>query len=269
MLELKITLLLLCATNSVEEWVQHHLNLLIDHNRCIHQTRFKLALGAILKFLHRLDDNIPSDGDTLNSLVNQSFAKVTGLAGLSDTQFYQMWSTANKKSPTDVGYFFSLILYARSLDNHSIHEGFSCTGCNQQHAAESSSIIGIRFKCSRCSSLNLCTVCFLSDFQTARHNPVTHKFTMVKESSSTEDDERNGKRGNVLAKLLRVFYFMRNKREANSNSPGKDHHESIHGDGVKTIRFLDETPRDAPKTTTTDGKDKLLTVIEMLTMENR
>lgn len=253
--------------------MQHHLNLLIDHNRCIHQTRFKLALGAILKFLHRLDHNIPSDGDTLNSLVNHSFAKVTGLAGLSDTQFYQMWSTESKKNPTEVGYFFSLILYARALDNHSVHEGFSCTACNspanQQHPAEPPCIIGIRFKCSRCSLLNLCTVCFLSDFQTARHNPVTHKFTMVKESSEVKDEEQHGKRGNVLAKLLRVFYFLRNKREANSDSPDKDHQESIRGDGVKTIRFLDETPRNTSKATTADGKDKLLTVIEMLTMENQ
>lgn len=222
--------------------------------------------------LHRLDDSVGSDSDTLNTVVGHSFAKVTGLAGLSDTQFYQFWNTENKKNPSEISFYFSLILFSQSLDNESVHEGFQCTSCSANNNEHVKEIKGIRFKCNRCSSVNLCTLCFLSDFQAGRHNPATHKFTLVKEPSKIsgvhDGDGENGKSGNLMAKLLKVFYFMKTKRATHSNS--EEDHQSIDAEGVKTIRFLDETPtNNNPEAEKDQGKDKLLTVIEMLTMENR
>lgn len=254
----------MCATNSVEELVQHHLNLLMDHNRCIHHSRFKLAAGAILKLLSRLDERVESDADALSILMGNAFSKVTGLAGLSDAQFYQFWNTENKKNATEISYFFSLLLFSRSLDTPVVHEGVTCQGCNDQQAEGASSIIGVRFKCTRCSSINLCTLCYLGDYQAGRHNPETHKCLMIEEASTAEENVR-GKRGNLMSKLLKVFYFARNKRR--NNLPREEDQSSVDGDGVKTIRFLDETPKNV--TEEKGGKDKLRTVIEMLSMENR
>lgn len=274
LLELKTALLLLCSTNTVEELVQHHLNLLIDHNRCIHQTRFKIATGAILKIFHRLDESVSSDPDTLSALVTNSFAKVTGLAGLSETQFYQFWNTENRKNPTEISYLFNAILFSRSLDNNHVHQGVVCTGCQDKIQSEKEGltnepITGVRFKCTRCSSLNLCTMCFLSDYQNTRHNP-THKFATIEEPIEEKERDGQGKRGNLLAKLLKVFYFARNKRREREYSlEGEDDQTMVEGD-VKTIRFLDETPKNnEKKEVKKEGKDQLLTVIEMLSMENR
>lgn len=251
-----MSLLLLCATKSVEELVQHYLNLLIDHNRCIHQTRFKLSTFAMLKLFNYLDKEVKVDNDTVQALVANAFEKVTGLAGLSDTQFYQLWSMENRKNPNEISFFFTMILFSRSLDNDAVHEGVSCSGCSSKDTENP--IQGVRFKCNRCSSLNLCKMCFLSDFQTSRHNSTTHKFTIIRDPA-TMDDKHIG----LFAKLLKVIFFMRSKR-----SPAKSGNELEEVEGaVKTIRFADNK---APtEESAGHGKDKLLTVIEMLSMENR
>lgn len=271
LLELKTALLLLCGSSSVEELVQHHLNLLIDHNRCIHQTRFKVATGAILKLFHRLNDSICCDSDTLLTLVGNSFAKVTGLAGLSDTQFYHFWNTENRKNSTEISYFLSLILFSRSLDVDVIHEGVSCSGCSPNTEENDTSVItGLRFKCTRCSTVNLCTLCYLGDYQSGRHNPSTHKFTIIQEAEVLPDVDNRKRGDNLLTKLLKVFHIARIKRSRNLNVDEDvvPSVQEVPGEAVKTIRFLDETPRNKV-VAKADGKDKLLTVIEMLSTENR
>lgn len=73
------------------------------------------------------------------------------------------------------------------------------------------------------------------------------------------DDKHIG----LFAKLLKVIFFMRSKR-----SPAKSGNELEEvEEAVKTIRFADNK---APtEESAGHGKDKLLTVIEMLSMENR
>lgn len=265
-LELKIVLLLICASKSLEEKIQHNLNLLIDHNRCIHQTRFKSSITAILKLLNHLDGEINCDAETISSLVANSFANVTGLAGMSDTQFYHFWDTDNRKNPNEISYYFTLIGFSRSLDSSAVHETVFCAGCGDNQVGEGNlkPIEGVRFKCKSCSStnFNLCTLCFFGDFQAGRHNATTHKFTMIEEALSPEE---NNKHIGLFAKLLKVFYFMRSKRNA---SPEKKRDE----EAVKTIRFQEDNQTgggEGKNVPIKRGKDQLFTVIEMLSSENR
>lgn len=240
--------------------MQHYLHLLIDHNRCIHQQRFKSALWAVLKLFNRLDETVAKDVDSVSALVLRCFAKVTGLAGLSDTQFYQLWNADSKKNANEISYYFNLILVSRSLEGSVIHDRVSCVGCKERGKSVSP-IKGVRFKCTRCSNVNLCTLCYLSDYQTARHNPNTHKLTKIYEptESGTEDRLRAG---NLLSKLLKVFYFAKAKRSESEEVTIRNDEQD-----VKTIRFLDETPRNVSPVK--ESKDKLLTVIEKLSKENR
>lgn len=211
---------------------------------------------ALLKFFHYLHEPIKCDSEMISIIVANAFAKVTGLAGLSDTQFTGLWHVENRKNTNEITYFLNVSLHERRLEKAAssvIHEGISCSGCNI------SPIKGFRFKCSRCSSVDLCLLCFLQEFKSDRHNPISHKLIEIQEPGS----EVRGM--NVFAKLLRVFYFMRSKRRANNEetdkntSDGDQESEETLTNGQEPLELSG-----APQ-----GKDKLFNVIEMLSMENR
>lgn len=225
---------------------------------------------SLLKFFHSLDEGIKWDSETISAIVGVAFEKVTGLAGLSDTQFYGFWNVENPKNPKEISYYLKIILHSRRLEAAAtsvVQEGICCNGCNL------SPIRGFRYKCSRCPSVDLCLLCHLrGDYKADRHNPESHKMIEIQEPGA------EGKRENVLTKLLKVFYFMRSKRrstdgDTETDDKRKSHSAADEDEIEKTLTNcqdkLDEVVEEREEDGPSLGKNKLINVIEMLSMENR
>lgn len=246
-LELKYALLLLGSCNSIEEFMQHQLHLSIDHNRCITQTRFRSMTSILLKLLHSIDNDIKLDTNTVSRIVQRAFANATGLAGLNDVQFYAMWHTNSRKDPMEYEYYLNLIQMSYRWDSKALHKGIECAGRDCDHKF----IEGVRLSCSKCTRYNLCLLCYLTtSVKAGKHNPETHKMIEI------ENQVTKKRSHSMINQLLKILFFVRTKRDYNSSDR-------------KTEQGIEMTAdKDLTKINLT-SRDQLLSIIEMLSTENR
>ncbi|XP_059617073.1 dystrophin-1 [Phlebotomus argentipes] len=259
-LELREALLLLCDTNSFEDFIKHHFNLSSDHNRCVPHHKFKSLLLVLTRILNYIDREICCDDKTISSIVQEAFdfAECPGIAGLNEYQFYKIWAS----DEIQFHHYVELLATMRRIE---AYRGFvhpqKCSGCLCQE------ITGIRFKCHRCARFNLCLECFLKDFQSKKHLP-SHKMSEV------ETEEKMAKRFGIF--MLKMCHLFDSPPQPTTETPAKDTSRkpqeqstrriSQHFNQNLTIRSKGGTFRLRKPQFTTN--DQLYGIIQLLTSEN-
>ncbi|XP_055713853.1 dystrobrevin beta [Phlebotomus papatasi] len=258
-LELREALLLLCDTNSFEDFIKHHFILSSDHNRCVPHHKFKSLLMVLTRILNYIDREICCDDKTISAIVQESFsaAECPGIAGLNEYQFYKIWTTDD----IQFHHYVDLLATMRRIEafNNFVHP-YKCSSCLSQE------ITGLRFKCHRCVRFQLCLECFLKDFQNKRHQPV-HKM------SEAEAEEKMSKRfGILMLKMCHLFDgpsqsdHETSSREISKPLEQSTRRSSQHFSQNFTIRSKSGTFRlRKPQFT---ANDQLFGIIQLLTSEN-
>ncbi|GAB0091892.1 uncharacterized protein DMENIID0001_067980 [Sergentomyia squamirostris] len=257
-LEVRQSLLLLCDTNSFEDFIKHHFVLCSDHNQCVPQHKFKSLLLVLTRLLNYIDREICSDDKTISAIVQECFsaAECPGIAGLNEFQFYNIWT----RDDIQFHHYVELLTTTKRIESYRyfVHS-HKCSGCLSQE------ITGLRFKCHRCVRFHLCQECFLKDFQNKRHLP-THKISEI------ESEERMSKRlGIFMLKMCHIFEVQPevnpDAREDQQRNPEQaTRRNSQHFSQNFTIRSKSGTFRLRKPNFT--ANDQLYGIIQLLTNEN-
>uniref|UniRef100_A0A1B0CB43 ZZ-type domain-containing protein n=2 Tax=Lutzomyia longipalpis TaxID=7200 RepID=A0A1B0CB43_LUTLO len=260
-LELREALLLLCETNSFEDFIKQHFILSSDHNRCVPHHKFKSLLIVLTKILNYIDREICCDDKTISAIIQESFtsAECPGIAGLNEYQFYKIWATED----IQFYHYVELLAIMRRIESYkNFQHLYKCSSCLMQE------IVGLRFKCHQCVRFHLCLECFAKDFQNKKHIS-THRMSEV------EADEKISRRfGIFMLKMCHLFSGGRSQIEhettvaeiPHKNLEQPTRHTSQHFSQNFTIRSKSGTFRlRKPQFT---SNDQLYGVIQLLTSEN-
>lgn len=187
LMELKLAMLILCELppiNTYHQLIDAHFDIAKDHNNCITRSRFEDFINVTAKLLSYLGEPLYFERQTVSEIVNEVFHAYTGLNGMNQFTFMNLWTSHDStKFSAYTNLFLLLIRFKKS--EQVVHRN-QCSSCNEFP------IVGMRFKCLKCRSLSLCFTCFSKGFVNQRHS-LAHRMT---ELNSNEKD---------LGKLCKLF----------------------------------------------------------------
>jgi hypothetical protein len=131
LLEVKLTFLLLCDSQSFEQLVKEHNILTADHNFCVSRVRFESMVHILAKLCACLDDNEQFEAKQTNQIVYECFEELPGLVGLNEYQFSNIWRSGVSANFTI--YANILRLVRRLQDSQENLHHITCAGCQASH----------------------------------------------------------------------------------------------------------------------------------------
>ncbi|XP_022911861.2 dystrophin-like [Onthophagus taurus] len=185
-IHLKLVLSLMCNSN-VNNFFHYLFNLCADHNNCITRLKVQTILSKISDIISYLHEDLNFGHHLINSSVEECFAKSPGLVGINESIFIN-WLENNPQIliwlPT---------LHRLKKSESAVHNA-KCSFC------KISPIVGLKYRCVKCSRYIQCQKCYL----TARVNRM-HKITHNMKEYCIEDNTKEVNHGLVkkLCSLLR------------------------------------------------------------------
>lgn len=79
LLEFKQLMVILCNTQTFEQFVGEEFTIACDHNRCVNRFRFESILKVISKLFSYLEDNAYYRSQQINDIVHECFEQVCGI----------------------------------------------------------------------------------------------------------------------------------------------------------------------------------------------
>lgn len=173
-----------CKTSDLYRFIFH---LCADHNNCV--TRLKLQ-GILTKFVNitsYLHEDVNFGSHLIHSTVENCFSNAPGYVGISESAFM----TWLESSP-------QLLIYIPTLHRmktaETVVHGVKCSVC------KATPLLGLRYRCMKCSSYTQCQHCYLS-----AKTSYSHKLTHPMKEYCTEGNSRDFTHVLIkkLCKLLR------------------------------------------------------------------
>uniref|UniRef100_T1GVB6 Fibronectin type-III domain-containing protein n=1 Tax=Megaselia scalaris TaxID=36166 RepID=T1GVB6_MEGSC len=142
LIEIKEVLLILCKVSSIQHLTSEMFALVCNQNRCISLPRLQLLLAIFIKFLVEIGEESAYGSHNIPEIMNQCHSLYPGVLGIDEYQFQCLWSG---KQTRFLIYANLLALVKRMNDTEKLIHKTQCFGCHTER------IIGIRFKCKKCT----------------------------------------------------------------------------------------------------------------------
>ncbi|XP_037936767.1 dystrophin-like [Teleopsis dalmanni] len=211
LLEIKMTLLLLCKFHLSEQFIEEFFNLVKDEKtNCVSILSFATLLNILIKIFTYIGEGNGYGNHNIKKVLDQCYERCHNSAGLTLYQFHCLWT----KTQTRFLIYANLIaLIKRIEDTEKLIHNNICASCHTEK------IVGIRFKCQICKNLSLCLKCFATGYATNKHE-IGHRMFEV-----FSEDLPPKKYSNFFAKLCNMFFSNNNEESkgfCNDNEMGTE-----------------------------------------------
>ncbi|EFA06845.2 Dystrophin-1-like Protein [Tribolium castaneum] len=124
-------------------------SLCADHNNCVTRLRLQSLLTKLVEIMVFMHEDVSFGQHLINSTIEHCFSNSPGLVGLSENNFIT-WLEA----PPQLFSWISILLRIKSSEMvvHSV----KCSTC------KTSPLVGLMYRCMKCSKYTQCQKCFLS-----------------------------------------------------------------------------------------------------------
>lgn len=166
-------MLLLCESSCFESKLFEYFDIVCDHNQLLPRSKFESMLLYFGKIFAYIDESANQFGSNwITNTVRDTYEHCPGPSGLTQLQFFGLWSAAN----SNFANFSNIIALLQRLNQsqYVIHQK-RCAGCALYP------IRGLRFKCKKCENFSLCLKCFSIGFSTKKHS-TGHKMYEISNS---------------------------------------------------------------------------------------
>lgn len=175
--DFKMLLLLLCESSCFQSKLYEYFDLVCDHNQLLPRAKFEAMCLCFARIFSYLDKSASRFGmNWIEDTVRDSYEQLPGLCGLTQLQFFDLWSSGTSKFSS----FSNIVaLIQRLHESQFVAHPKECVGCN------ANPINGLRFKCQQCRKLSLCLECFSTGFSNGKHS-TSHKMYEISSNEGSK-----------------------------------------------------------------------------------
>lgn len=191
--DFKQLMLMLCESSCFQSKLYEYFDLVCDHNQLLPRAKFEAMCLCFARIFSYVDKSASQFGmNWIENTVRETYEKLPGLCGLTQLQFFDLWSSNSSKFAS----FSNIVaLIQRLHESQFIMHQKVCVGC---HATP---INGLRFKCQQCRQLSLCLECFSIGFSNGKHS-TSHKMYEI----SSEEESKCFTFGKLFSKICSVSH---------------------------------------------------------------
>lgn len=159
--DFKQLMLMLCESSCFQSKLYEYFDLVCDHNQLLPRGKFEAMCLCFARIFSYVDTAAGQFGmNWIEDTVEQSYKELSGLCGLTQLQFFDLWSSSTSKFAA----FSNIVaLIQRLHESQFVSHQKECVGC------QANPINGLRFKCQQCRKLSLCLECFSTGFANGKH----------------------------------------------------------------------------------------------------
>ncbi|XP_063702933.1 dystrophin-1 isoform X2 [Culicoides brevitarsis] len=174
--DFKQLMLMLCESSCFQSKLYEYFDLVCDHNQLLPRAKFEAMSVCFARIFAYIDPSASQFGmNWIEDTVRESYEHLSGLCGLTQLQFFDLWSSSTSKFAS----FSNIVaLIQRLHESQFVVHQKECFGC---HA---NPIKGLRFKCQQCRKLSLCLACFSTGFSNGKHT-TSHKMYEISSDERT------------------------------------------------------------------------------------